>query len=144
MVQRLEIELRQRGLAVRYFQVRLIIHADRGVRVREVEFRWIESSSTAMASSSACKDWVFSRSCRPSSFRASRSAGSFLADRLGNLVRFAIEFLDLDLQEPVRFFELHEPMHVNRARLMQFCLTSSAFSTMNRRSSIDEWLVASG
>ena len=61
-----------------------------------------------------------------------------LADRLRDLVRLAIELLDLDLQEPcgVSSSCTKRSTSTFTPRLAQFCLTSSAFSTMNLRSSM--------
>ena len=60
-----------------------------------------------------------------------------LADRLRDLVGLAVELFELDLQGFAPFLEAHEAIDVDRhVPAAQFCLTVSAFSTMNLRSSM--------
>ena len=60
-----------------------------------------------------------------------------LADRLRGLVRLPVELFHFDLEEFSCFFELNEAVNIDiHSAVVQFCVTSSAFSTINRRSSM--------
>ena len=141
VVQRLEIELRQRRLAAEQFQVRLVVDADGRGGVREIGNRpqdRLRLGGDLVELSAECRA-ASSRMRRPSSFRASRCSGRGLADRPGRLVGLAIGLVDLRFAASRRWVSSSTNRSTSAVapRLLQFCLTSSAFSTMNLRSSME-------
>ncbi len=117
VVQRLEIELRQRRLAAKQLQVRLVVHADRRVGVRHVGNLPVDRVQLGghLRRVPLCSGLGLLAKL-PALFLAGLAFGRVLglADRLGDLVRLAIELLDLDLAGALRSrFELDKAVHVN-------------------------------
>ncbi len=115
VIQRLEIELRQRGLAAEQFEVRLVVHADRGVGMREVgnlpvERLQLDGQRVELRLASLR---LFAQ--QPALFLAGLAFGRVfrLADRLRDLVRLAIELFDFHLEQPAGLFELDEAVDVD-------------------------------
>ncbi len=140
VVQRLEVELRQRRLAAEQLQVRLVVHADRARRGARGWGSAGGSSPTRRRSRRVppARPGSFREAAAPRSFRASRSAGSLalpidletsFAWRLSSSTSICMALRSASSCTK-RSTSTFTP------RLTQFCLTSSAFSTMNRRSSM--------
>ena len=115
VVERREIERRQRRFSAEHFQVRLVVHPDRRIRVRKVGNPPLQGVQVAGQLFQLGLQRLVPLAKLTPLFLACLAFGRIfgLADRLGNFVRLAIEFLDLDLQPLATFFELHKAVDID-------------------------------
>ena len=146
----LKSNLRQRRLAAAHFAGSPCRPRRPGRRDATGWESCVGSRSTSAASwSSSAWRWRLLLAQLAAFFLAGLALGRVLglADRLGDLVRLAVQLLDLDsasFPPPGLQFDEVGRRRPSTPRLRQFCSTSSAFSTMNLRSSmvtgvLDEW-----
>ncbi len=115
VIQRLEIELRQRRLAAEELQVRLVVHADRGGGVREIGNRPHDRVRFGHDLVELLLD-LGGLVADAAAFLLQRLAllRRGLADRAGRLVGLAIGLVQLRLQRPPLGFERDEAIDIGR------------------------------
>ena len=139
VIERFEVEFRQGSFAAEQFQVRFVVHAHGRLGMGHVGDRAVDLIQFDGDGVDFGLDGLVFFPQPASFFLACFALGGVfgLADGFRDLVRQAVEVFDLGLQLFSFFFERDEAIHVDvYAAVLQFCLTSSAFSRMNLRSSM--------